>query len=61
VSLEAAKKKAEETAKKIMEEAQKKKVPSNRPPKPGSNKVTQKTKMTNLEMFKEELKQYDFY
>ncbi|KAH7725317.1 surp module family protein [Aphelenchoides avenae] len=55
-SLEAAKKLAEETAKKIMEQAKKQKVPVNRPPKPGS-KPEAKTKKSNLEIFKEELKQ----
>lgn len=32
-------------------------LPAIRPPKPGSNKDTQKSRMTNLEMFKQELKQ----
>jgi hypothetical protein len=32
-------------------------LPTSRPPKPGSKKSTQKTKMTNLEQFKLELKQ----
>ncbi|KAI1696853.1 surp module domain-containing protein [Ditylenchus destructor] len=59
-SLEQAKRLAEQTAKKIMQEASLKsqsKIPANRPPKPGTKKVVQSSKMTNLEMFKEELKQ----
>ncbi|KAI6192110.1 hypothetical protein M3Y97_00301000 [Aphelenchoides bicaudatus] len=32
-------------------------LPVNRPPKPGAKKDVQKTKMSNLEMFKQELKQ----
>jgi len=40
-----------------MEQASKNVVPVNRPPKPGMKKVTEKPKISNLEIFKEELKQ----
>ena len=70
-SLEMAKRIAEETAKKIMKEASSEKPvktekPSRfepvtpaveKPPKPGTKKVAEKSRLTNLEAFKEELKQ----
>uniref|UniRef100_A0A915DJD6 Uncharacterized protein n=1 Tax=Ditylenchus dipsaci TaxID=166011 RepID=A0A915DJD6_9BILA len=58
-NIEKAKKIAEETARKIMHEASQNqnKIPPNRPPKPGAKKVVQSNRMTNLEIFKEELKQ----
>ena len=60
---ETARKIAEETAKKIMKEAVGEKAkpaepsPISRPPKPGTKKVVEKSRLTNLEAFKEELKQ----
>lgn len=59
-NVEQARKIAEEAAKKIMLQASSrpKNIPYNRPPKPDTKKLNQPTKMSNLEIFKEELKQY---
>ncbi|VDO57840.1 unnamed protein product, partial [Brugia timori] len=53
-SFEQAKKIAEEKAKRMMEEARKANLTTTRPPRPG--KAQQKSRTSNLEAFKEELK-----
>lgn len=55
-SFEQAKRIAEEKAKRMMEEARKANLTTTRPPRPG--KTQQKSRTSNLEAFKEELKRY---
>lgn len=55
-SFEQAKRIAEEKAKRMMEEARKANLTTSRPPRPG--KAQQKSRTSNLEAFKEELKRY---
>lgn len=56
-SFEQAKRIAEEKAKRMMEEARKANLTTSRPPRPG--KTQQKSRTSNLEAFKEELKRYE--